>query len=282
MGAPYFKLSYIGIGVGTRDSDEEMIIHGCVEAEETERLMAFDTFCDVPKNNQGHPGAGKRSARNSPGVLLVSGSDQVLGGGEERRESRRDEHSSGPEHATPRETGDRRSGQTGKRRRQARSKSLGVWSDRQEQIRNGRNEGIAADQEAEWMNVGTEVNTEGVLDGRRFRVRARGAGMFGYSGYGLETRRSGPELGCSAAEAGGWYQATVGRMGFGHHWDEVRREGLQASHQGTSGVTWVGSGVGPGVGEGKPTDGVSMVGNRPSSQVALEKIDLGLVEVDEN
>ncbi|KAH6889515.1 hypothetical protein BKA70DRAFT_1234932 [Coprinopsis sp. MPI-PUGE-AT-0042] len=57
---------------------------------------------------------------NSPGVLLVSGSDQVLGGGEERRESRRDEHSSGPERATPRETGNRRSGQTGKRRRQAR------------------------------------------------------------------------------------------------------------------------------------------------------------------
>ncbi|KAH6871733.1 hypothetical protein BKA70DRAFT_1241530 [Coprinopsis sp. MPI-PUGE-AT-0042] len=44
----------------------------------------------------------------------------VLGGGEGRRESRRDEHSSGPERATPRETGDRRSGQTGKRRRQAR------------------------------------------------------------------------------------------------------------------------------------------------------------------
>ncbi|KAH6866007.1 hypothetical protein BKA70DRAFT_1244788 [Coprinopsis sp. MPI-PUGE-AT-0042] len=66
----------------------------------------------------------KRSARNSPGVLLVSGSDQVLGGGEERRESRResrrDEHSSEPERATPWETGNRRSGQTGKRRRQAR------------------------------------------------------------------------------------------------------------------------------------------------------------------
>ncbi|KAH6905927.1 hypothetical protein BKA70DRAFT_1225247 [Coprinopsis sp. MPI-PUGE-AT-0042] len=57
---------------------------------------------------------------NSPGVLLVSGSNQVLGGGEERRESQRDEHSSGPERATPRETGDRRSGQTGKRRRQTR------------------------------------------------------------------------------------------------------------------------------------------------------------------
>ncbi|KAH6890791.1 hypothetical protein BKA70DRAFT_1234413 [Coprinopsis sp. MPI-PUGE-AT-0042] len=96
-----------------------------------------------------------------------------------------------------------------------RSKSLGVRSNRQEWIRNGRNEGIAADQEAERMNVRTEVNTEGVLDGRRFRVWARGAGMFGYLGYGSETRRSEPELGCSAAEAGGWYRATVGRMGFG-------------------------------------------------------------------
>ncbi|KAH6902025.1 hypothetical protein BKA70DRAFT_1229470 [Coprinopsis sp. MPI-PUGE-AT-0042] len=173
----------------------------------------------------------------SPGVLLVSGSDQVLGGGEERRESRRDEHSSGPERATPRETGNRRSGQTGKRRRQARcvldtkpyilervriilqliqrSKSLGVRSDQQEQIRNGRNKGIAADQEAEQTNVRTEVNTEGVLDGRRCRVRARGAGMFGYSGYGSEMRRSEPKLSCSAAEAGGWYRATVGRVGFG-------------------------------------------------------------------
>ncbi|KAH6911702.1 hypothetical protein BKA70DRAFT_1538969 [Coprinopsis sp. MPI-PUGE-AT-0042] len=148
----------------------------------------------------------------SPGVLLVSGSDQVLGGGEERRESRRDEHSSGPERTTPRETGNRRSGQTGKRRRQARSKSLGVRSNRQERIRNARNEGIAADQEAERMNVGTEVNTEGFLDGRRFRVRARGAGMFRYSGYGLETRRSEPELGCSVAEAGGWYRATSGEV----------------------------------------------------------------------
>ncbi|KAH6902181.1 hypothetical protein BKA70DRAFT_1229224 [Coprinopsis sp. MPI-PUGE-AT-0042] len=71
----------------------------------------------------------KRSARNSPGVLLVSGSDQVLGGGEGRRESRRDEHSSGPERATPRETGNRRSGQTGKRRRQARRQNLIYWSE---------------------------------------------------------------------------------------------------------------------------------------------------------
>ncbi|KAH6907126.1 hypothetical protein BKA70DRAFT_1223950 [Coprinopsis sp. MPI-PUGE-AT-0042] len=161
----------------------------------------------------------------SPGVLLVLGSDQVLGGGEERRESRKDEHSSGPERTTPRETGDRRSGQTGKRRRQTRcvlvdfsttrSKSLGVWSDQQERIRNGRNKGITVDQEVERTNVGTEVNTEGVLDGRRFRVRARGAGNVRILGFGSETRRSEPELGCSAEEAGGWYRATVGWMGVG-------------------------------------------------------------------
>ncbi|KAH6918839.1 hypothetical protein BKA70DRAFT_1214641 [Coprinopsis sp. MPI-PUGE-AT-0042] len=55
-----------------------------------------------------------------PGVLLVSGSDQVLGGGEEQR----DEHSSEPEHATLQETGKRRSRQTGKCQRQTRKQSL--------------------------------------------------------------------------------------------------------------------------------------------------------------
>ncbi|KAH6916338.1 hypothetical protein BKA70DRAFT_1216536 [Coprinopsis sp. MPI-PUGE-AT-0042] len=137
---------------------------------------------------QPHP-----SLHKSPGVLLVSGSDQVLGGGEERRESRRDEHSSGPERATPRETGDRRSGQTGKRRRQARGLRV--------------SESGAIDRNGS----GTE-GTRGSLRIRKWNGQMSGPKSIPKVSWMAEGFGSGPEAReCSGTRDMGWKRAEASR-----------------------------------------------------------------------
>ncbi|KAH6893758.1 hypothetical protein BKA70DRAFT_1233277 [Coprinopsis sp. MPI-PUGE-AT-0042] len=109
------------------------------------------------------------------------------------RGATRDEHSSEPERATPRETGDRRSGQTGKRRRQARGLRV--------------SESGAIDRNGS----GTE-GTRGSLRIRKRNGRMSGPKSIPKVSWMAEGFGSGPEAReCSGTRDMGWKRAEASR-----------------------------------------------------------------------